>query len=323
MRLSREQRVGFFFLGGMLLFVGFIEATVGTGMFSHGYRVWVEFRDVQGLTAGAQVRVAGVRAGFVREIRLEPDRVRVALQLKNAIQLHEDAVARLDFQALSGARFLTIDRGTADKNLLVPEATIRSESAAGISQMVDHLDKVGGSLRNLADSLNENQDRLLKTVSEMLEENRQDLQQTVKNLGGITEKLNSGQGTLGRLLNDPTLYDTATATLESLRDSFGDIRKVTGRLARGEGTLGHLLLADDGMYDELRETVASVNVTMQNFADVSDQVKRGQGTLGRLLADDSLYHQAEGALGGVTRATQGIEDQAPISVLGTFIGTLF
>ena len=321
--MSKEQRVGLFFIGGILLFVGFIEATVGTGLLSRGYRVWADFADVQGLTTGAQVRVAGVKAGSVRDIRLEPGRVRVALQLNRGIELHEDAVARLDFQALSGARFVTIDRGSPGRAPLAPDATLRSESAAGISQMVDELDKVGGSLRSLADSLNENQDRLLKTVSEMLEENRQGLQQTVKNLGGITDKLNNGQGTLGRLLNDPKLYDEVAATLGSIRESFGDIRKVTGRLARGEGTLGRLLLADDGMYDELRETVASVNVTMGNFADVSDRVRHGQGTLGRLIADDALYNQAEGALGGVTRATQGIEDTAPISVLGTFIGTLF
>jgi len=323
MALSKEQRVGLFFLGGVVLFVGFIEATVGTGLFSRGYRVWADFSDVQGLTSGAQVRVSGVKAGTVRDIRLEPDRVRVAIELKRGIELHEDAIARLDFQALSGARFVTIDRGSADRPLLAPNATLRSESAAGISQMVDELDKVGGSLRTLVDSLNENQDRLLKTVSEMLDENRQGLQQTVKNLGGITDKLNSGQGTLGRLLNDPTLYDQAAAALDSLRESFGDIHKVTGRLARGEGTLGRLLLADDGLYDELRETVASVNVTMSNFADVSDRVRHGEGTLGRLITDDGLYHQAEGALSGVSRATQGLEDTAPISVLGTFIGTLF
>jgi len=322
MILSREQRVGLFFLGGILLFVGFIEATVGTGLFSRGTRVWAEFADVQGLTSGAQVRVAGVKAGAVREIRLEPDHVRVALELKKGIQLHEDAVARLDFQALSGARFLTIDRGSPDRKLLPPDATLRSESAAGISQMVDELDKVGGSLRTLADSLNENQDRLLNTVSEMLEENRQGLAQTVKNLGGITDKLNNGQGTLGKLLADPTLYDEAAATLASLRDSFGDIRKVTGRLARGEGLLGKLL-TEDGMYDDLRESVAGLHLTVENFAEVSERVKHGEGTLGRLVADDSLYNSAEGALKGVSRATQGLEDQAPISVLGAFIGTLF
>lgn len=322
MALSREQRVGLFFLGGMLLFVGFIETTVGSGLFARGYRVWAEFADVQGLSVGAQVRVAGVKAGSVREVRLEPDKVRVALQLNRGVELHDGAVARLDFQALSAARFVAIDRGSPSRQPVAPEATIRSESVAGISQMVDELDQVGRSLRGLADSLNENQDRLLKTVSEMLDENRHGFQQTVKNLSGITDKLNNGQGTLGKLLADSTLYDEATATLTALRDSFGDVRKVTGRLASGEGTLGKLLI-DDGMYAELRETVAGLNVTAQNFAEVSERVKHGEGTLGRLVADDALYDQAEGALRGVSRATQGIEDQAPIAVLGTLIGTLF
>ncbi len=322
MTFTREQRVGFFFLGGLFMFVVFVEATVGSGLFSRGYRVWAEFDDVQGLTSGAQVRVAGVKAGTVREIRLENDRVRVAFEIGKGITIHKDAVARLDFQALSGARFVTIDRGSASTPVLPPDSVIRSESAAGISQMVDELDKVGQSLRGLADSLNENQDKLITTVNTMLEENRQGLQQTVKNLGGITDKLNSGQGTLGKLLLDPTLYDQATMTLASLRESFGDIRKITGGLARGQGTIGKLLI-DDGMYDELRETVASLNVTARNFEEVSDQVRQGRGTIGRLVADDALYDQAQGALRGVTRATQGIEDQAPISVLGTLLGTVF
>jgi phospholipid/cholesterol/gamma-HCH transport system substrate-binding protein len=111
-------------------------------------------------------------------------------------------------------------------------------------------------------------------------------------------------------------------TLTALRESFGDIRKVTGRLERGEGTIGKLLM-DDAMYDELRETVASLNVTAENAAEITERINRGHGTIGRLVADDALYDQAEGALRGVTRATQGIEDQAPISVVGTLLGTLF
>jgi len=322
MALSKEQRVGLFFLGGILAFLGFIETTVGTGLLSRGYRVWTEYPDVQGLTTGAQVRVAGVKAGTVREIRLEPDHVRVALQIDRGVELYQDAVARLDFQALSGARFVSVNRGSPRREPVSPGATIRGESAAGISQMVDELDRVGQSLRGLVDSLDENQDRLLKTVSEMLEENREGFRQTIQNLSGITDKLNNGSGTLGKLLSDPTLYEQATATLTSLRDSFGDIRKVTGRLVDGQGTLGKLLI-DDGMYSELRETVAGLNVAAGNFAEVSERVKHGEGTLGRLVADDGLYDQAEGALRGVSRATQGIEDQAPITVLGTLIGTLF
>jgi phospholipid/cholesterol/gamma-HCH transport system substrate-binding protein len=73
----------------------------------------------------------------------------------------------------------------------------------------------------------------------------------------------------------------------------------------------------------VRETVASLNVTAENAVEITDRINRGHGTIGRLVADDALYDEAEGALRGVTRATQGIEDQAPISVLGTLLGTLF
>ena len=322
MRLSNEQKVGLFFVAGLVLFVAFVELTVGTGLFRGGIRLWADFRDVQGLTSGAPVRVSGVRVGSVGDVVLEPDRVRVALDVDDAAPIHRDAVARLDFQALSGARFLSVDPGTPEAGRVADGGTLRTETAAGISQMVDELQKVGVSVRDLADSLNANQDRLLRSLSEMLDENQQALTSTVQNLASISEKLASGQGTLGKLLVDASLYDEATAALTEIRESFGDIRKVTGQLASGRGALGHLL-NDEELYFELEDAVGNLRITAENFALVSDQVRRGDGTLGRLVADDSLYLQAESALHGVTRATQGIEDQAPISVLGTLLGTLF
>jgi phospholipid/cholesterol/gamma-HCH transport system substrate-binding protein len=322
MKLSKEQLVGLFFLGGVVLFVFFVELTVGTGLFSRGRRLWAEFHDVQGLGKGAQVRVSGVRVGAVREVLLEPGKVRVGIDVQEDVAIREDAIARLDFQALSGTRFVAIEAGSPDAKALGPGATIRSEEPAGISQMVDELKGVATSIRVLADSLNENQDRLLTNVNAMIEENRETFGETLANLNGIAEKLNKGEGTLGRLLSDPMLYDEATATLAVLRESFGDIRQVTGRLAEGRGTIGRLLQEDD-LYDDLRETLASLDETVRNLEEVSGQIRLGQGTLGRLLVDDALYDEAEGAVKGLTRATQGIEDQAPISVLGTLIGTIF
>lgn len=321
MTLGREQRVGLFFLGGVVLFGVFIEATVGTGLFRRTYRVWADFRDVQGLSTGAQVRVAGVKAGAVEEIRLEEDRVRVALGIRRGIEIREDGLARLDFQALSGTRFVAIERGSPGAPVLEEGGTLRSEEPAGISQMVAELEGVATSIRALTDSLNENQDELLTNLNAMLEENQRAITSTMTNLAGITEKLDAGQGTLGRLLVDPTLYEEAVATLASLRESFGDIRKVTGALARGDGMAG--LLYDDAMAEEIRETVASLSVTARNAEEITEQIRLGQGTLGRVLYEDGLYLEAEDAIRGLNRATQGIEDQAPISVLGTFLGTLF
>jgi phospholipid/cholesterol/gamma-HCH transport system substrate-binding protein len=329
MRLSKEQTVGLFFLGGVVLFAVFIEITVGTGIFRRRYTLAAEFRDVQGLTVGSDVRVAGVASGTVREVALEKDKVRIELAIDHGIEVHRDAVARLDFQALSGTRFVSIDPGSPDAPPLAAGSTLRTEEPAGISEMVRELQGVASSVRGLAESLNENQDRLLRNVNTMVEENRQSVQGIFAHLNGVTEKLASGEGTLGRLLADSRLYDEAVVTLQSLNASFGDIRRITGdvhevtsRLARGDGLLGRML-RDDELYDDLRETMASLEVTAENVESISDQVRTGEGTLGKLLNEDDLYLEAADAVRGLTRATQGIEDQAPISVLGTFIGTVF
>src|SRR5262249_59466270 len=118
------------------------------------------------------------------------------------------------------------------------------------------------------------------------------------------------------LLNDPTLYDRATAAVT-------DLQKVSNRLARGEGDLGRLVNGDGALYDEVRETVASLNTTADNLEEISTQIRNGEGTLGRMVTDDGLYQDAQSAVRGLDRATSSIEDQSPISVLATLVTTLF
>jgi hypothetical protein len=59
------------------------------------------------------------------------------------------------------------------------------------------------------------------------------------------------------------------------------------------------------------------------LVEISAQVRKGEGTVGRMVQDDSLYQDAQSALRGVDRAATGLEDQSPISVLGTLVTTLF
>lgn len=314
--MTNEQKVGLFFVVGILLVIGAIEVTVGTGLFTTGYRLVVKYPSVEGLRTGDEVQVAGLKLGRVDAIALEPDGVRVTLRLNAQAVVHHDSVARLDYQALSGTRFIAISLGDPHAPVLKDGDTIEGEVPPGITQMVDELQGVAHSVQNLADSLNENQDRLLKNVNAMLEDNRGALQHALTNLESITAKLDRGDGTMAKLLNDPTLYDRATAVM-------ADLQTVSDRLATGQGDLGHLLSGDGALYDEVRETVASLNVTAANLEEISNRVRNGEGTLGRVVADDGLYLDAEDAVRGLDRATATIEDQSPISILGTLVTTLF
>jgi phospholipid/cholesterol/gamma-HCH transport system substrate-binding protein len=314
--MTNEQKVGLFFLVGIVLVVLAIEVTVGTSLFTSGYHLFVNYRSVEGLRTGDEVQVAGLKLGRVDTITLMSDGVRVKLRLSREAVVRRDSIARLDYQALSGTRFIAISLGTPNAPVLKDGETIEGDIPPGITQMIDELQGVAHSVQSLADSLNENQDRVLKTVNAMLDENRAALQDALTNLDSITGKLDRGEGTLAKLLNDPSLYDRANAAM-------GDLEKVTNRLAHGQGDLGRLVNGDGALYDEVRETVASLNKTATNLEEISDQVRSGEGTLGRIVTDDELYQEARDAVHGLDRATAGIEDAGPISVLGTLVTSLF
>ncbi|MFI5365785.1 MAG: MlaD family protein [Candidatus Binatia bacterium] len=314
--MTNEQKVGLFFLVGIVLVFAAIEATVGTGLLSKGYDLYVNYANVEGLRTGDAVQVAGLKLGKVDEITLKPDGVRVKLRLDTKAVVRRDSVARLDYQALSGTRFISISLGTPDAVALKDGETVEAEIPPSITQMVDQLQGVAKSVRDLADSLNRNQDHLLNNVNALIEENRTALQHTLENIDSITTKLDRGEGTMAKLINDSTLYDRASTVMS-------DLQKISDRLARGEGDLGRLVNGDGALYDEVRETVASLNTTATNLEEISTRVRNGEGTLGRIVSDDALYQEAQDAVRGLDRATAGIEDQSPISVLGTLITTLF
>jgi phospholipid/cholesterol/gamma-HCH transport system substrate-binding protein len=321
--LTNEQRIGIFFIVGLVLLFIAIELTLGVGLFQRRYRLHATFRDVQGLDAGADVRLAGLKAGRVEGMRIEGDRVRVEMAIDAGLEVKKDAIARLDFRALSGERFVALSLGTPTAAPAAPGDTLEGETPASFSDVVDQLSTVADSVSDLAENLNTNADRLLTGLADLIEENRTALGASAQHLASITGKLDRGTGTLGLLLNDPTLYDRATAAMGEVQQSVQDLGRVANGLAEGRGTLGKLLTEDDGLYEQMRETVDSLSVTARNAEEITENLRAGEGTVGKALTDDSLYTEARDTLRTVNRATQSVEDQAPISLLGTIVTSLF
>ncbi len=88
---------------------------------------------------------------------------------------------------------------------------------------------------------------------------------------------------------------------EDLRELLANTRSVTERLERGESTLGRLLAADTAVYDDVAAIASS-------FREVAERLERGEGTLGRLLAeDDSLYEDLQGVMANLRGVTDRLE----------------
>jgi len=321
--MTNEQRIGLFFVVGLVLLFAAIELTLGVGIFHRRYTLYATFRDVQGLDTGADVRLAGIKAGRVAATQIENGHVKVTMSIDGGLEVKKDSVATLDFRALSGERFVALSLGTPTAKAAEPGDVLEGETPASFSDVVNQLSSVASSVNDLVTNLNDNSSRLLSSLADLLDQNRTALGDVAQNLASITTKLDRGTGTLGLLLNDPKLYDRVTETMGDVRQSVQDLGRVAHNLADGQGTLGKLLTEDGGLYAQVRETVDNLNATARNAQEITDNLRSGEGTIGKALTDDSLYTEAQDTLRTVNRATQSVEDQAPISILGTIVTSLF
>jgi phospholipid/cholesterol/gamma-HCH transport system substrate-binding protein len=172
-------------------------------------------------------------------------------------------------------------------------------------EIYNRADKVIENLSDITGKVSKGEGTLGKLVQN--DEIYSDAKEVMNNIKDITDKLSKGESTIGKLLNDSKMYDETMIALATLN-------RVAMNLEKGEGTLGKLL-NDPKVYDEAAAAVAGLN-------KIISKIEKGEGLLGKLVNDETLYVETGRALRGIARATEGIEEQVPITTLGVIIGTI-
>jgi len=102
----------------------------------------------------------------------------------------------------------------------------------------------------------------------------------------FAEKIQSGDGTLASLVNESSLYESANSTI-------ANTDKIMQRIEMGEGTLGKLS-KDEALYERSKNA-------LENFASLVEKIQKGEGTLGKLLIDPGLYNNLEESSSEITK----------------------
>ena len=132
---------------GLLVLIGFfylVYVAVGAATRNipaiGGYVLHADFVSASGLNVGDPVEIAGVKVGTVQSISLADYQARVALRIKDTVEVYDDASASIEVEGLIGDRSISIDAGTAGKKPLVPGDEIRdTESPLGLTELLGTL----------------------------------------------------------------------------------------------------------------------------------------------------------------------------------------
>jgi phospholipid/cholesterol/gamma-HCH transport system substrate-binding protein len=329
MKNTLETRLGIFFALALVVAVVILEMIGAADFFKGGYVISASFKTAQELKRGDFVKMAGVEIGRVEDVGLENARAKVTMKIQKKYEIKTDAKALIKFTGLMGQNFVSIEGGSATAPA-IQSGSIETIEQPDLSALMAKLEGVAGGIENLTKSFStDNISSLLGPLTDFMKQNSGPLTAMIANLRTVSDSIAQGRGTVGRLIMDDALYLAAYAAVTNLQIATIDIKNLTGQadgmitqvrglidgINSGKGTLGKLA-KDEALYTE-------TSAAMANLREILQKMNRGQGTVGKLINDESFLKNAKLTLQKLDKATDSLEDQGPLSVLGLAIGSLF
>ncbi len=341
--MSNEAKVGIFIVAAVAVCAA-LSFTIGElNLTRRGtYPISMVFSTVEGLNKGSQLVLAGVQVGSVSEITLNADySALVRTQVYEDVRIPIDSQASVATRGVLGDKIIIIQPGNSG-NMIEPGGNLaRTSVPPSLDDLLVQLGELAGNLTELSFSLNAtlgdeetlrailtNLRNLTEESSSLVAENREDISgivsglrritdiladasgsftSTTEEFGEIVRTINAGEGTIGRLVRDDALYVSLAGFLDSLQNITAGIED--------ESTIS-MLMNDPALYSNLL-------AISENIRTITDELAEGRGTLGMLLTDEELYANLQEAVRSANLAAQGIEEQMPVTVLGTILGLIW
>jgi phospholipid/cholesterol/gamma-HCH transport system substrate-binding protein len=262
-------------------------------LFASRYTLVTFVPSTAGLRVGGQVTVAGQLAGSVKSVDFLPvdndstRNLRITVEIDKALQeqVRRDSQAKLKTQGLLGDKIFDISPGTPSHPVLHDGDTLKLGEALDYeavlvqaSTALDQVSSLTGSLQKVANGVATGQGTIgqLMTNRSIYDQ----LNATLASSNQMIARLQNPRGTFGQLLNDPTLYNNLNrmlGTADTLVASLGT------SVNSGNGTIGKML-RDDQLYTRLVTAVAGVD-------SIVTTMQHGNGTVNKLFTDAELYDQ--------------------------------
>lgn len=226
-RLNLELKVGIFAFIALIILTLAVFSISEVYIFRPGYNIKVSFSFASGLNVGAVVRVAGIEAGEVKDIRLDYDeekgqaKVTLLVWLKQGVKVPDDSIAYVNMLGLIGENYLEIIPGQNYEHHLKANGVLIGRDPLSTDTLMEVAHKAAKDLEEVLTSIN----------NVLNKDTQEDLKITIRNIREFSDSI--GQGTAIALKE----------TVDNFHQASENIKVITERLERGEGKLGSWLKA--------------------------------------------------------------------------------
>ncbi len=269
---AKYIKLGLFIVAGLALFViALFYIGSKENLFTKTFNIYSIFPNVSGLTQGNSVQFAGINVGTIQSIEIiATDKVKVNMNIISDVKkfIKKDSEASINSDGLVGNKVLSINSGSVDSPSIEDGDSVHSIPPISIGDIMKNLN-----------------------------ESTKDAEKIAKDFSEIVSKVNNGEGTLGKLVNNSDVFDNLDSLMNNFSSSSAKINRI---LSQTSNTI-------DLVTEDIRKLSGSVDSITRNIAQITTKINSSQSLVGTLLTDTVFANNIKGVLYNANQTTANLE----------------
>lgn len=300
MQVRTETTVGFFILTALCIFF-YMTFQIGVFRLDRAqYALYTaHFDDISGVQKKADVKIAGVKVGWVEQITLLQNgtmQAQALLMVHKDHKIYADGYALVRQEGMLGNKYIEIIPGSTTLPLLVAgQQLAQGQAPASVDELLRKFKTIAQNVEEITGSIktaigNSGSDHLRSIVSNFSE--------TAARFAAFSQTLERTMAANEGNIND--IVENTRDFTGSLKDDWPVVRQsieqMSGAVDRDASRLADSF---ESTAVTVQDTVLQAKDGLQNFGEITHKINTGQGLLGKLITEDHVYRDIKAAASGL------------------------
>ena len=291
MKFTKEIKVGFLAVLGIMMSVFSYNYLKGINLFDKNRKFIVKYEKVDGLSVSNPVTMNGFKIGKVQKINFNSKNTRellVDIIIDNDVIFPKTSLAELYETGLIGGKAIAIIPDYKnDSTIALDGDYLKGVIKPGLTELVN---QILPQVQLQIEAVMKNAEIVLQNINTLFDdETKKELKSSIEDFSNLTSSLSETSDEISKLIANNS--ENLTNSLSDFRSASNNIKSITDSLN----------------LDDIKSMTTNLNSLVNNLNSITTSLKNSEGTAGKLIYDKSIYDNLENATNQLNRLIEDIK----------------
>ena len=291
MKFTKEIKVGFLAVLGIMMSVFSYNYLKGINLFDKNRKFIVKYEKVDGLSVSNPVTMNGFKIGKVQKINFNSKNTRellVDIIIDNDVIFPKTSLAELYETGLIGGKAIAIIPDYKnDSTIAIDGDYLKGVIKPGLTELVN---QILPQVQLQIEAVMKNAEIVLQNINTLFDdETKKELKSSIEDFSNLTSSLSETSDEISKLIADNS--ENLTNSLSDFRSASNNIKSITDSLNS----------------EDIKSITINLNSLVNNLNSITTSLKNSEGTAGKLINDKSIYDNLENATNQLNRLIEDIK----------------